>query len=377
MDENLQITTPNAAQPSQVDALTERVFMFLEDSNWESANNYCERILDIEPTNAVAYLGKLMSEYKVSAKEELGKLKVPLDNNSNYQKIMLFGDENLKGEISEYNEQNITTYNTAKRKKKRKTILTISILSSVCAIALLVWLVLAIIIPTIKYKNAESYLSNGDYEKAISIFSSLEDFKDSAEKTKSSKYKWACELSNSEDYDKAYEILKNLGEYKDSKKLLREASWEIVYKYIENSGDFKLPIETSITAIRAEDDHILLGYNIVFDDSIKVDARYVASINKDGSVPILGVSNCSSGSSSIEYIEATGNWNIETFKTGSTINWDVTNSQLTGFFAYTEKTMLETFTDNAFESMLVVLQALLEQSKTGVTIQDLGFYSYK
>ena len=45
--------------------LLERVFMFLEDGNWDSANEYCEKVLDIEPKCAEAYLGKLMAELHV------------------------------------------------------------------------------------------------------------------------------------------------------------------------------------------------------------------------------------------------------------------------------------------------------------------------
>jgi len=378
MDENMQFTTsPNTHSVSPIDSLTERVFMFLEDSNWDSANDYCERILDIEPTNALAYLGKLMSEYKVSAKEQLGELKVPLNDNGNYQKIMLFGDEKLKGEIAEYNEQNISAFNAAKRKKKRRTIIISSVLSSICVIALLVWLIIAIIIPTVKYNQAESYLADGDYETAISVFSSLGDFKDSVEKNISSKYKWACELINSEDYDKAYEVLKDLGEYEDSRTLLRETSWEIICKYLEGKDTFQIPIETSMISIKADDDQILLGYQIVFDDSIKVDARYVASLNKDGSVPILGVSDCEADGGSIEYVEALGYWDIGTFKDGDAVGWDEVNEQRTGFFNYIDESMFITFSDNAFDSMIIGLQALLEQSETGVTLQDLGFYSYE
>ena len=45
--------------------LLKRAFMFLEDSDWNSANEYCEKVLDIDPECAEAYLGKLMAELKV------------------------------------------------------------------------------------------------------------------------------------------------------------------------------------------------------------------------------------------------------------------------------------------------------------------------
>ena len=53
----IQSSTNVSASP-----LLERAFMFLEDGNWQSADEYCEKVLDMEPKNAQAYLGKLMSE---------------------------------------------------------------------------------------------------------------------------------------------------------------------------------------------------------------------------------------------------------------------------------------------------------------------------
>ena len=47
-----------------VDSLLKRAFMFLEDGDWDSANEYCEKVLDIDPENAEAYLGKFLAELK-------------------------------------------------------------------------------------------------------------------------------------------------------------------------------------------------------------------------------------------------------------------------------------------------------------------------
>lgn len=81
---------------ANVTPLLERVFMFLEDADWNSANEYCEKVLDIDPKNAQAYLGKLMVELRVRKKENLRNCAEPFDNKNNYQKIIRFGDEKLK-----------------------------------------------------------------------------------------------------------------------------------------------------------------------------------------------------------------------------------------------------------------------------------------
>ena len=83
-------------------ALLERAFMFLEDGNWTEADTYCEKVLDLEPKNAQAYLGKLMAELRVRKQEKLKDCAEPFDNNSNYQKSMRFGDTAWKETLSGY-----------------------------------------------------------------------------------------------------------------------------------------------------------------------------------------------------------------------------------------------------------------------------------
>lgn len=58
--------------------LLKRAFMFLEDEDWNSANEYCERVLDIDPENPSAYLGKLLSELRVRKQESLKDCAHPL-----------------------------------------------------------------------------------------------------------------------------------------------------------------------------------------------------------------------------------------------------------------------------------------------------------
>lgn len=87
---------------SSTEPLLKRAYMFLEDGDWESANEYCEKVLDIDPENAKAYLGKLMAEKNVRNQEDLKNLELPFDNSNNYQKAVRFGDENLKSTLTGY-----------------------------------------------------------------------------------------------------------------------------------------------------------------------------------------------------------------------------------------------------------------------------------
>lgn len=87
---------------SNMDTLIKRIFMFLEDENWQSADEYCEKVLDIDPESAQAYLGKLLATVKSRNKNELSNCKCDFSDDINYQKILRFGDESLKEELKRY-----------------------------------------------------------------------------------------------------------------------------------------------------------------------------------------------------------------------------------------------------------------------------------
>ena len=84
--------------------LLKRAFMFLEDGDWSKADDFCEQVLNLEPENAEAYLGKLMAEMRVRKQEALKDCAEPFDNSNNYQKVMRFGDAGLKESLTEYIE---------------------------------------------------------------------------------------------------------------------------------------------------------------------------------------------------------------------------------------------------------------------------------
>lgn len=84
--------------------LLKRAFMFLEDGDWNSANEYCEKVLDIDPENAYAYLGKLMAELHVKKQDRLEDQAEPFDHSNNYQKAIRFAEDKLKAALAGYIE---------------------------------------------------------------------------------------------------------------------------------------------------------------------------------------------------------------------------------------------------------------------------------
>ncbi len=91
-----------AAASANTESFLKRAFMFLEDGNWQEADAYCEKVLDIDPENAQAYLGKLMADLKVRRQEKLKECEKPFNGSKNYQKAVRFGGAALKEELDGY-----------------------------------------------------------------------------------------------------------------------------------------------------------------------------------------------------------------------------------------------------------------------------------
>lgn len=91
-----------SSSTGNISPLLKRAFMFLEDGDWESADEYCEKVLDSDPENANAYLGKLMAEMRVRKQEDLSKCSEPFDNYNSYKKAVRFGDEQLAATLNNY-----------------------------------------------------------------------------------------------------------------------------------------------------------------------------------------------------------------------------------------------------------------------------------
>ena len=105
-----QTQTVVVSENANVVPLLERVFLFLEDGKWQDANIYCEKVLDIDPKNAEAYVGKLMAELNVGKRQQLADCKEPFDDRENFAKVIRFGDEKteaeMRGYIAHINERN-------------------------------------------------------------------------------------------------------------------------------------------------------------------------------------------------------------------------------------------------------------------------------
>ena len=94
--------TVQAAGPG-VTSLHKRAVLFLEDSDWDSATEYFDRILDIDPEYAPAYIGKVQVKNKVRREADLARCREPISTDADFQKAVRFADEKQKAIYNGYN----------------------------------------------------------------------------------------------------------------------------------------------------------------------------------------------------------------------------------------------------------------------------------
>lgn len=108
------------------DALVKRAFLFLEDGEFERADELCEQALNQDPENTMAYVGKVLVRRKLHKIEELSEEAEPLTQDSDFQKALRFADTGLKRELEQYvcNQAKSLT----KKKKTRIVVLVVMLI---------------------------------------------------------------------------------------------------------------------------------------------------------------------------------------------------------------------------------------------------------
>lgn len=102
-DGDVQQAAVSNPAATTVQSLLKRAFMFLEDGEWRRANEYAEKVLDIDPENGEAYLAKAMSDLKKRSRSSMNDAS-GIELNANIQKALRFGSDSLRSEISRADE---------------------------------------------------------------------------------------------------------------------------------------------------------------------------------------------------------------------------------------------------------------------------------
>lgn len=116
----------NSSQESgDIEKLFQRTALFLEGGEWSSASDYCEKILDIDPYNADAYIYKLLAKLHLTKEEDLVNSNVSLDGMTPYVNALKFADNETVKKLIGYNntiKKTLADREKARREQERREI---------------------------------------------------------------------------------------------------------------------------------------------------------------------------------------------------------------------------------------------------------------
>lgn len=204
--------------------LLKRISIFLEDGDWVSADKYCEKVLDIDPENAQAYLYKLMSKLHAGDEASLLKMRLKFNDYDDYRKAVRFADEKIKIKIQSFEKQMTENFNEDKYNQAVEKMSKIRSCDSINVIVTC-------------------------YMGAIEILESMGDYKDSQtkiEECKKNLYEKGIARKNHNPYDAIY-LLKLIRDYKDVNQQIVECeelplfntAKSIIKKYHPKTEDIK------------------------------------------------------------------------------------------------------------------------------------------
>ncbi len=180
---------------ANVNSLLKRITIFLEDEDYDKAEEYCQKVLDIDPENSMAYLYLAMCEYNAKDEATLAKNLDNLSENGNIIKAKRYAiDDKQREKIDNVIQANLNA------------------------------------IKQDRYNYALGLLNKKKYEQAKEAFGIdlLQGFKDSAEmvdkcieEQNSELYNEAMRLYTQKQYSQAVEAFDDarLANYKDSKEM--------------------------------------------------------------------------------------------------------------------------------------------------------------
>lgn len=195
------------------ESITERAFLCLEDGEYDKADELLEQALNSNAKYAPAYVGKLMVAVGVRTEELLAEGRTSLDKYKEYNRILRFGDAELRKKIEGYNQQIINRNKMEELSAKEG-----------------------------RYAQAEQMLAEvateQEYLNAARIYNELNTYKDSEKKytycmqmaAKENKYQNATRLLHNSSYDEAESIFLQIADYKDAAVMAENCKKEKVYQ---------------------------------------------------------------------------------------------------------------------------------------------------
>lgn len=116
----VQKTVVQEVQESgKADNLMKRVYLYLEDEDFEKASEYIDKVLDVDAEYAPAYVAQILVEKKLTKEANLTILRASIDDNPTWKKALRFADEEQKQLYLGYAKQ-ITENEVYDKEQKKK-----------------------------------------------------------------------------------------------------------------------------------------------------------------------------------------------------------------------------------------------------------------
>ncbi len=214
-----------------VEPLLKRANIFLEDGDWKSVQEYCEKVLDLDPECGEAYLLKVMSEYRKNSIEAFGSMMLDMYKDKGYDEVrgskdflkaIKFGSADVKAKLEAIKE---------KADKKYQVYCLCNSLNKVSDDR---------IRRDREYEKAIEIASGGtlrSYKMAIDIFNAISPWRDSAElaqkyKARADELTYAkgveCMRRDSlEQYKEAMAQFEQIPDWEDSRQRIEECKHRI------------------------------------------------------------------------------------------------------------------------------------------------------
>ena len=238
--------------------LLRRTFLFLEDGEFDSADEYAEKVLDINPECAEAYVAKLLIEFELKKPSDLAMNETPISDSPNYQKAIRFATPEYRETVEGYNNAIIKRLDAAHKDEM--------------------------------YARGVELMKFHRYDEAVQYFQKIPSYKDATQKIDDCKklketerrdaiYSRATQLMNGGLFGEAAHLFESIEDYKDAKekiKLCAEkkevARKDMIYSLAMNRV---IPQNANDVAIKKSIEELktISGYRDVDDQIRALDTR--------------------------------------------------------------------------------------------------------
>lgn len=155
----VQKTVVQEVQESgKADNLMKRVYLYLEDEDFEKASEYIDKVLDVDAEYAPAYVAQILVAKKLIQESALTTLRVPIDDDPTWKRALRFANEEQKQRYMGYARKINANEAYDKEQKKKKIELEEK---------------------KKQYEQALSAMHQKDYPAALLILKKIEDYQES------------------------------------------------------------------------------------------------------------------------------------------------------------------------------------------------------